>query len=325
MSSLITGVSFADQLSVPFDAPYSNGNTIVTKTISGSTSSSYTGAYTATPVSGYEGNAFSFTAGSNVTISDANALDIGTEDLKISFMIKTTDSHGTVMDKRQSSSTNGYHVMVYNGTILLQIADNDWGWYNYYPKYPGSDAKVDDGQWHSVVIHVDRDQTDGGKLFVDGNLVHVYDATRHQYGSLANSSSMHIGKHSFGSSSLEGQLDNFAVGTGADAALDDYFVIDAAADETATFKLEAGKTVTVVSDTWPGKDNIYWNPNIQLELTPNGGSTLPAMSIDVNGTVQSVSGGTWFEFVDIADNGPYTIKIDGNSNGNDINLKINNQ
>ena len=64
-----------------------------------------------------------------------------------------------------------------------------------------------------------------------------------------------------------------------------------------------GETVLLVSDTWPGKDNPWWNPNIVL-ISDGQGHSVPALAWewDVNGTTMTASTQSGYYFtVDIPD------------------------
>ena len=64
-----------------------------------------------------------------------------------------------------------------------------------------------------------------------------------------------------------------------------------------------GETVLLVSDTWPGKDNPWWNPNIVL-ISDGQGHSVPALEWewDVNGTTMTATTQSGYYFtVDIPD------------------------
>lgn len=76
-----------------------------------------------------------------------------------------------------------------------------------------------------------------------------------------------------------------------------------------------GETVLLVSDTWPGKDNPWWNPNIVL-ISDGQGHSVPALAWewDVNGTTMTASTQSGYYFaVDIPDtpngNNRYEIRV----------------
>jgi hypothetical protein len=153
---------------------------------------------TVNTVSGKLGLGSSYNGSSDFTqVTDHNELDFGTGDLTIAAWIKTNSSNGTIIDKRVNvinTSTRGYLLRVYNGDLLFQLADGS-GSANYYNT---SAPAIDNNQWHHVAVTVDRDNSSGGKLFIDGSLVHTFNPTARS-ASLDNTSDLFIGKQSGGS------------------------------------------------------------------------------------------------------------------------------
>ena len=141
-----------------------------------------------------------------VEVADNDALDFGIGDFSLSIWIKTTDVTGTdvILDKRveQSGAVQGYVLYNFGGNLGFQLADGD-GFTNYI-----SDVSIADGDWHFVTVTVDRDSTNGGKWYVDGELVDSFNPTGRQ-GSLSNSNSLTLGRRSDSSSPgyFNGSLD----------------------------------------------------------------------------------------------------------------------
>ena len=147
-----------------------------------------------TSVKGVVDNALDFDGVNDyVTVSDNSALDFGTEDFSISTWVKTTDKRGidVILDKRIETSgpVQGYVLYNYNGKLGFQLADGS-GWTNYI-----SNTSVADGQWHQVTLTVDRDNSSGGKWYVDGKLVDSFNPTG-RTGSLDNSAPLTLGRRS---------------------------------------------------------------------------------------------------------------------------------
>ncbi len=122
-------------------------------------------------------------------------INFGSDDFAITFWVKTNclKSINAITEKRDASGI-GYYVALYNGRPMLQMCDTGYGVYNYITPPSANDSNVADGFWHKVSIYVNRDDTDGGKIYVDGLCVLTFDATRHT-GTLTNSASLYIGKH----------------------------------------------------------------------------------------------------------------------------------
>lgn len=86
--------------------------------------------------------------------------------------------------------TQGYELCLVNGKVVFQMASVlgsplSAGW-------TGSDLR--DGLWHHVAVTVQRSLANGGKIYVDGNLLVTFDPTS-QSGSLATSAPLLIGMH----------------------------------------------------------------------------------------------------------------------------------
>lgn len=129
---------------------------------------------------------------------------IGTGDFSVAFWMRTDSTETTVslFDMRSITffathncgagrgeagpddcgTRHGYHVYLIDGALGLQLAVGDGSQFrcgsrdatctNYT-----SDVRVNDGEWHTVAITVDRDQKDGLRFYVDGVLRDVMDPT----------------------------------------------------------------------------------------------------------------------------------------------------
>jgi hypothetical protein len=64
---------------------------------------------------------------------------------------------------------------------------------------------VADGQWHLVTLSVDRDKTDGGRVYVDSRLFWTFNPTGRK-GNLDNSAALTIG-HGYDQPAIGGELD----------------------------------------------------------------------------------------------------------------------
>ncbi len=181
--------------------------------------------YGAKRVDGIGGGALFFDgSGDYVRVKDSDALDFGTRDFSLSFELETTNRSqvDVILDKRveQSGATQGYVVYNYYGKLGFQLADGK-GWTNYI-----SNISIADGESHSITVSVDRDNTSGGKWYVDGELAGTFNPTGRQ-GSLSNSKDLTLGRRSDSSAAgyLNGtlgevQLFNYAVNDRQAEAID---------------------------------------------------------------------------------------------------------
>jgi|GEM_PF-3238199 len=155
-------------------------------------------------------NAAVFDGQKSVKVSDSSTINLGTGDFTISCWFKTssTKNNNPLIDKRVYSNSKqvGYHMMVYFGKgILFQMGDSNKGYYNYI--YNGT-TNLNDGKWHHVTVAVDRDNSKGVKIYVDGELKYSGNATYRQ-GNINNSKDLLIGGDYFDTSkNFEGSIDD---------------------------------------------------------------------------------------------------------------------
>ncbi len=151
--------------------------------------------------------------GSNdwVRVADDPDLDFGTGDFSIDAWIRTTDSSGTIVSKRVyngSSRWTGYIFMINGNRLLLQMATVTQNWRNFQS---APLTGLTDGRWHHVAVTVDRNNSSGGRMYVDGSLVYTFNPTS-RTGSLSNGAQLEIGRtngNSWGGATfyLDGTID----------------------------------------------------------------------------------------------------------------------
>ena len=164
-------------------------------------------------VAGRVGNALHFSsAGDYVRVPDDPSLDFGTGPLSIDAWVRMTtmqpNTIRTLVDKRAGSSANptGYSFFVFNGRLGFQLDDGSPSLNYIAPANP-----IDDGQWHHVAVMVNRTSATGGRLMVDGSVVHTFNPTTRP-GSISNASDLRLGTQVYpGFSGLEGELDEVEI------------------------------------------------------------------------------------------------------------------
>ena len=163
---------------------------------------------------GMVGNALYFDGINDyVEVAHHSRIDFGIGDFTVEAWIKTTDAYGNIVSKRHQHNSPGYLFMVYRGTLLLQMTDDENGWFNYIdPRYNTGEAypRVDDGLWHHVAVTVIRDNTAGGKMYMDGVAVYVFNPTNRQ-GSLDTGANLLIGREGGGSQYFNGIIDELSL------------------------------------------------------------------------------------------------------------------
>lgn len=169
-----------------------------------------------TPIAGKIAGALAFDgAGSHVAVPNGPAVDLGTGDFSIDFWMRSTQSNGihALLEKRVlSPQALGWTVFLSSGRLAFQMAEGgssicDTGTATGCTNWD-SGATVTDGAWKFITITVDRDQPDGLKFWVDGQLVSTHNPTLRQ-DSLANGAPLYIGRHADGEvgKSYQGDLD----------------------------------------------------------------------------------------------------------------------
>jgi hypothetical protein len=140
-----------------------------------------------TAIPGYVDSSLHFNGTSQyVTASSQAELNLGTGDFAIDAWIRT-NAQGvqTIVDKR-SAVPNGYALFLYNGRLGLQMGDRSGSsscssnnavsaCTNWIA--PGNWPNAANGKWHHVAASVSRNSPTGGRLYVDGWLVLVFNPT----------------------------------------------------------------------------------------------------------------------------------------------------
>ena len=138
------------------------------------------------------------------------SLDFGTNvSFTIDAWINTVNGGtATIVDKRggdgSEGNTFGYVLFVYNGKLGFQLGSGEWD------NYVASGPLIDDGNWHFVVVTVDR-AAKQARLYVDNVLVLTANTARVE-GNISNTGMFLIGQNNMnGGSSFAGAIDEVEV------------------------------------------------------------------------------------------------------------------
>jgi hypothetical protein len=152
----------------------------------------------ATNSAGKVGQGFSLDGvNDRITAPDSATLDFGAgQDFSLEAWIKAQDSGNsygvaTILSKRYAPGggvTLGYELYLMNGVLGLRMDDPN----NLYA-FQASSGDLR-GSYHHVAATVDRDSTNGLKLYVDGSVVATFNPTVVP-GDLSNSEPWRIGNH----------------------------------------------------------------------------------------------------------------------------------
>lgn len=152
-------------------------------------------AYGTSSIAGEVSNALLFDGRTDyVQAPNQPWLNMGTGNLSIDAWVKvanSADDRGVVVlvDKRDSSPIQGYHLFLYEGRIGLQLAVN-----NKYSNFVSNTAVPADNQWHLVTVTVVRNSHTGGVWYLDGVPIDKpFDPTPYQSGSLDSTAPLDIG------------------------------------------------------------------------------------------------------------------------------------
>ncbi len=138
------------------------------------------------------------------------AVDFGTGDYSLETWYRSADTTTpvrTLVDHRVVG--RGYSLYVSFGHLGTQMADGT------ATNFTSSGASLNDGAWHHLVVSVQRNSANGGKLYVDGDLILTFNPTV-RAGSLTNAGSFRLGQaYDNSSANLNGDLDEVALFTAA--------------------------------------------------------------------------------------------------------------
>src|SRR5205085_1656612 len=98
----------------------------------------------------------------------------------------------------------GYEFGLINGQLFLHMSDSPW---DNGTLFGPAGADLRDGSFHHVAVTVQRASTNGGRLYVDGQVVLAFNPTL-EPGDLSNTWPLHIGNHATGLNCyFKGRLD----------------------------------------------------------------------------------------------------------------------
>jgi hypothetical protein len=198
--------------------PLNETSSPVTDIAGSQTTAAYVGA--PMPIPGKLGGGIRISGVSWLDAANASEGDLGTEDFSIDLWVRTSADQGTqtFLDKRINRNaplTKGYAFYLFDGRLSFHLADGGGTTANNICglgptasgtnfEAPASSVNVADGAWHFVAVTVNRaGGPTGGKLWVDGAVVHTFDPSVRP-GSLSNPPPLRIGNHGNAGGSISG-------------------------------------------------------------------------------------------------------------------------
>ena len=118
----------------------------------------------ATYAPGLSGQAFEFNGTTSYVTIPSSADIVGTGGFSVSVWIKTTSANGVIIQQRDANNYNGeYQVALSGGKVTFFVFGSSEYDFDFT-----SNASVDDGNWHNIVVV--RQSNGTGEIFIDGNL-----------------------------------------------------------------------------------------------------------------------------------------------------------
>ena len=156
--------------------------------------------------SGKVGQAFSFDGSDDgLLVPDVPALNFGEgADFSLDAWIRLTPNaptpstnHFTILSKRfaptDTAKPTGFELFLFEGKLGFQLADDSEA-NGFYQNFIATTPDLRDGNFHHVAATLDRGVVDGGRLFVDGQIVLTFD-TDIETGDLSTTEPLRIGIH----------------------------------------------------------------------------------------------------------------------------------
>jgi len=123
-------------------------------------------------------------------------LDLGTSDFTIDCWFKTdnnSDHVRTLVDKRGADYT-GFSLFIYDCRLGFQLREEGATSHSNWVVPIGMGGNVCNTEnWQHLAVSVDRDQINGGVMYLDGAPVYTFNPTNHQ-GSITNNGHLRIGQ-----------------------------------------------------------------------------------------------------------------------------------
>lgn len=148
----------------------------------------------------WQGNELVFGAHSNLKIDATQEFDFGLGNMSVHIGFYRTERGGTqvLFDKRYEHETvQGICLFLYGDELGFQLGHGlskglpfRGSWLNYM-----SGVTVSMDEWHLATVTVARDNPLGGNIYLDGNLIHIFNPTT-RAGSWDTDVPMYLGRRS---------------------------------------------------------------------------------------------------------------------------------
>jgi hypothetical protein len=257
------------------------------------------------PVDGKVGNALSFSSSSHVELPSTSQLNLGQDNFSIAMWVKTQQPNGTFLSKEKNQfgvSRTGYSLYFSSGQPGLRLGTGQGLWScgpnaSYSCTNYSASKSINDGEWHLVAVTVDRENPNGGKIYIDGAERLIFDPIL-RAGSLDNDNPLKLGI-------FQGELDEVIIFKRAITESEIQHIYEAGSDG-----------VCKIDTTIPNLVNLSVTPTLQ---------NVPAISGTTTFNVANTSSGTinWSAQTDVdwltissasgTNNGTITVNYSANS------------
>lgn len=142
---------------------------------------------------GYVSNSLSFNGVNQaVTVPDYAAINPGAgQDFSVDAWVKRAltspnSPPSVIVDKRDANTGVGYSLALSFGNLVFQMNDGSG-----FTNFRDTGTVPPDNRWHLVAVTVIRNQTNGGRFYIDGSATATFDPTAYP-GSLASTASFRV-------------------------------------------------------------------------------------------------------------------------------------
>ncbi len=256
-------------------------------------------------VTGKVDRAFSFNGnGSRILVNNSTSLNFGSNaDFSIEMWIKTgarldVFPNIPLFEKRDdSTSWIGYSLSLNQGRLAFAMGSSPLSATNVSTFIsPGPDLR--DAMFHHVAMAVNRTNSTGGNLYVDGQLVLTFDPTQRK-GSLITQNSLYLGAPTLttSNSSYAGLIDEAAIYSRALTAAEILAIRNAGA--AGKCKVKPSILVQPISQRVTVGSNVTFSvtatgsPKLRYQWLRNGGTIPLATNATYSFTVLGSSGATY--------------------------------
>ncbi len=265
---------------------------------------------------GKAGKAITFDGSNSIEMPNSTTLNFGEGNFSISTWIKTTNDYGYILNKmykdNNTGNRQGYALYLSNGKLGVQLADgNGFGGCSIDSSAPctdyisDADILINDGEWHLIAVTIDRNNAQGGKFYIDGLEVGVFNPT-FRIGSLNNDEPLILGN------TFTGELDELSL---AQAILP-------ANDIAGFYQADSAGLCEIPESLSSPTNNLSVTPSSQSISATSGSFTIDIANTG-NGTMEWIAtSDSWLTISNTSGTNDGTITVNYSANTGDARTGI---